>query len=556
VQKEKEMKAERQGICQWAIFYAEEMGFSVIPIRQDKKSYIKWQEFQKRRATRDEIEGWWRKWPDAMIGIVTGKVSNLFVIDCDTTEGYRNILAYLPDPFDLPAAKTPRGGRHLYFTYKGLGSCTVGTNVLPGVDYRGEGGYVIAPPSVNIDGNAYAWFVDAKMDEINPPDMPDSLMHLFKDIYKDNASCEDQKSQSATDDHKMFQNGRRDNDLFHVANQLVKSGTPRNEIMQVIDILAKSCNPPFPEGEFAAKVESALKRAAQRDRCLAAEIRVWVTATGGHFSTTDVHTELQLATVQDKRNANEVLRRLCVDGVIERYGTKNGCYRKVDKDYEVMDFKNASTEEFEVRLPMDIHDLCKIYAGNVIVVAGTKSAGKTAFLLNVIKENMDQHEIVYMTSEMGESELKTRLILFGSPPLAKWKFKSIIRNSNWADLIDGTRKIWLIDYLETQSDKLHAIADEIRTIQGKLKEGICIIALQKPPGRDTGRGDTFSLEKARLYLALDFERIKIVDAKAWRNSKDNPRGKVMEFKLSKGSKFQPCGSWKYEKEREKKPTRK
>jgi hypothetical protein len=205
---------------------------------------------------------------------------------------------------------------------------------------------------------------------------------------------------------------------------------------------------------------------------------------------------------------------------------------------------------------MGIHELCKIYAGNVIIVAGTKSAGKTAFLLNVIKENMDQHEIVYMTSEMGDSELKIRLQLFGSPPPAKWNFKSIPRNSNWADVIDGERKIWIIDYLETPSDKLHAVADEIRAIHGKLKEGICIIALQKPPRRDTGWGDTFSMEKARLYLAMDNGRIKIVDAKAWRNSDHNPRGKVMEFSLIDGSKFQPCGCWTYEKEREKKTTKK
>jgi hypothetical protein len=549
------MGKEQSAILQWALFYAEEMEFSIIPIRQDKKSHIKWQEFQERRATSDEIEGWWRKWPDAMIGIVTGKVSNLFVIDCDSRDGYDLFVDYLPDYFPLPMAKTPRGGRHLYFSYEDL-ELTVGVKVLPDVDYRGEGGYVIAPRSVNDSGGKYSWFKDCRIENIDLPALPDALNNLFIDIYRGNASSDAQKSQSATDGHKMFKDGRRDDDLFHVANHLAKSRMPKDEIVQVIDILAKSCAPPFPEKESAAKVESALKRAERRDRRVADEVRDYVKATDGHFTTTDCHAELVSATPQERRNVNEVLRRLCAEGVIERYGPKQGTYRRVNRDYEVMDFVNAPTEEFEIEWPLGIHNLCKIYPGNVIVVAGAKSAGKTAFLLNVTKDNMDQHEIVYMNSEMGESELNSRLELFGDIRPEEWRFTPIIKNSNWSDLIDGERKIWIIDYMEMPSDRLHNVADEIRAIHGKLKEGICIIALQKPPDRDTGRGDTFSMEKSRLYLALDSERIKIVDAKAWRNAGENHKGKVKEFKLLDGSTFKPRGDWKDDVKRWKKPARK
>jgi len=52
-------------------------GISVIPVGFDKRPLIKWAEFQERRATVEEVETWWKNWPDAQIGIVTGKISSL-----------------------------------------------------------------------------------------------------------------------------------------------------------------------------------------------------------------------------------------------------------------------------------------------------------------------------------------------------------------------------------------------------------------------------------------------------------------------------------------------
>ncbi|MCG6533892.1 MAG: bifunctional DNA primase/polymerase, partial [Syntrophales bacterium LBB04] len=76
----------------------QEKGLPVIPLKPwDKKPYIAWKQYQERCATPEEIKTWWQKWPDAMIGIVTGKVSNLLVIDCDTPEAWAGLHDYLPD---------------------------------------------------------------------------------------------------------------------------------------------------------------------------------------------------------------------------------------------------------------------------------------------------------------------------------------------------------------------------------------------------------------------------------------------------------------------------
>ena len=56
-----------------------ERGFSVIPIKPNKKPYIKWERFQSEKADLDQIRSWWKKWPAANIGIVTGKISGVMV---------------------------------------------------------------------------------------------------------------------------------------------------------------------------------------------------------------------------------------------------------------------------------------------------------------------------------------------------------------------------------------------------------------------------------------------------------------------------------------------
>ena len=76
----------------------------------------------------------------------------------------------------------------------------------------------------------------------------------------------------------------------------------------------------------------------------------------------------------------------------------------------------------------------------------------------------------------------------------------------------------------------------------KLQKGICIIALQKNRGTDLGLGGFRSMEKARLYLAMEPGKIKIVKAKNWATN-TNPNGLQLEFKLIQGCQFQVVSDW-------------
>jgi len=543
-----------------ALAYADKYKLSIIPINHDKKPFFKWYAYQNKKATAEEIRQWWHKWPNAMIGIVTGQISNLFVVDCDTQEGFDSIQKLLPDSLEIPMARTPRGGWHFFFEYPADSKLTCKAGILPGVDIRGKGGYIVAAPSKNGNGKAYQWFDGLSLAEVTPPPMPGVLLstlinNINNSIYR--GCCLDKQQNNNIRQHKttlttktteLFVFGNRDESLFHTANCLVKGGMPENEIRQVLEKLILSWGENPDRKWIDTKINSALARADNRERNLTAEIREWILAGQGNFKTTDLQHEITLNNKDNIKKANAILSRFCQgdNPLIERYGDKRGCYRRIENNLEEMDFINAPTDEFPLALPLDIDSYSILYPGNIVVVAGSKSAGKTAFLLNIVKDNMNKYEIVYFNSEMGETELKKRLELFGLP-LDKWKFKVYPRAENFADLITPEKKVFIIDFLEVTED-FWKVSKFIKDIHGKLKEGICIIALQKSEGKASGRGGDFSKEKARLYINLDYlperkvNQITIAEAKAWR-TEINPRGMFREYKLVNGSKFVKTSDW-------------
>jgi hypothetical protein len=104
------------------------------------------------------IAAWWAKWPDANIGIATGRASGFFVLDIDGPQGLATLQTLVAENGPLPRTpivKTARGW-HLYFTMpiSGVGiPCSTGDDL----DVRGDGGYVVAPPSNHLSGHVYKW---------------------------------------------------------------------------------------------------------------------------------------------------------------------------------------------------------------------------------------------------------------------------------------------------------------------------------------------------------------------------------------------------------------
>ena len=247
-------------------------------------------------------------------------------------------------------------------------------------------------------------------------------------------------------------------------------------------------------------MRSAYTRLGRKNRNLAEEIREWVRDTSGTFSGTECDKDLEIGTKRDKANKRKIFQRLVEEGVIERVQGKNSVFRRIERECDPIDFLSAPTDEAEITLPLGLSDHFKAYPKNIIVFAGDQDAGKTALLLNFVKDNMHRHEIYYFSSEMGASELRTRLQLFPNLTLQDWKFHPKEKASNFVDVIEPDA-INVIDYLEID-DKFYQVSGMLRAIHEKLEKGIAIIALQKTPGSDIGRGGSFSVEKPRLYVSV------------------------------------------------------
>lgn len=136
-----------------------------------------------KEATTDEqtIRGWWARWPDANIGLRTGPESGVYVLDIDPDHGGEQSIEDLEQSYQpLPAgprALTGGDGIHHLYRYPDEGEWPNTAGKLgPGLDTRGVGGYIVAPPSLHISGNRYEW-----LDETAPlPTPPGWLLALVK----------------------------------------------------------------------------------------------------------------------------------------------------------------------------------------------------------------------------------------------------------------------------------------------------------------------------------------------------------------------------------------
>lgn len=516
-------------------------GFPAIPMSPtDKRPLVKWSEFQERMPSEQETKEMFLKYPKAMCGLVTGQISGICVVDCDSPEACEKIDSILPETFETAIAISPRGGRHYYFRCPD--DLQTKAAVLPQVDVRAAGGVIVAPPSVNLQGLQYRWLNELELTQEALQEMPASLLCILKDapLNKNKHTSTIGGVDKLVDTTTLFSEGRRDNDLFTLANSLVKSGMPERDIFKYLEFIVRSWGE-RDESWINAKIQSALKRQEKRERNLSEEIREYVLSTNGNFLSTDVYNCLQLSTRDERKNVSIVLARLRDEGLIERYGDRNGCFRKINRDLVEIKWMDAKVSPLSIRWPFQIENLVRILPKNIIVVAGETDAGKTAFLLNFVKMNMHQHEISYFSSEMGEDEMRDRISNFDLP-FDQWRFKTYEKSDNFADVIrpDGVN---IIDYIEMSTD-FYKISGYIKDIFDKLKNGIAIIALQKNPKIDYGLGGMRSAEKARLYLSLEPGRCKIVKAKNWVDHTKNPNKLIIEYSLVKGCKFISKSGWR------------
>lgn len=236
-------------------------GWSVIPLWPgDKRPLFPWAPHQHRRAEEPEIRGWFHRWPSANVGIVTGTVSSLLVVDVDPLHGGDQSLEALERAHgarpDTLAVTTGGGGSHLYFQHPG-GLVHNKVGLLPGIDLRGDGGFVVAPPSVHPSGRRYAWRDPARSVDMRPAPMPPWLLRLVQEAgYRPGHTLAHWRRLV----REGVPEGERNNAVASLAGHLFWHGV---DATVVLDLLlcwnATRCRPPLPEDEVARTVESILR---------------------------------------------------------------------------------------------------------------------------------------------------------------------------------------------------------------------------------------------------------------------------------------------------------
>jgi len=233
-------------------------GFSVIPIQaREKRPLIAWEEYQDRIATEEEIKTWWAKWPEANMGIVTGKISGLVVIDLDSEEAKNKLKEMLPG-YDLMAVPRSRTGKgwQLFFKHPGT-SIQNRAGIIPGLDVRGDGGYVVAPPSIHPNGKVYKWQVPLT------GELPKLPVDLFKLISSPTGNGSENVFRERFNTAQALAGvpeGQRDETLFRLACKLRNADIPQSVAESLTLEAARNCQPPFPEREALEKIRNAYRR--------------------------------------------------------------------------------------------------------------------------------------------------------------------------------------------------------------------------------------------------------------------------------------------------------
>lgn len=228
----------------------ESVGFSIIPLKEKDKIPLlpSWLAFQIDRATREEIGQWWRTWPKANIGIVTGAVSGIVVIDADSPEAAANLKPILGELTHVPIVATGKGF-HLYFKHPG-NTMNNKAAILPKVDFRGDGGYVVAPPSIHSSGKEYEW--KKPLNDLMPI-LPDGFIQLFSNPLKNyNERFDTAGALSGVPE------GQRDEAIFKLASKLRHADVPYDAAVELCEHAAANCIPPFLQAK--SKVDYVYRR--------------------------------------------------------------------------------------------------------------------------------------------------------------------------------------------------------------------------------------------------------------------------------------------------------
>jgi putative DNA primase/helicase len=220
------------------------LGWSPIPIKERSKepNLLELRPYLSRKATKEELDAW--AWSG--VGIVTGPVSGILVLDVDGPEGEEQLRKHGHTP--TPIVRTASGGLHLYFKHPAH-EVKTGIRVAPGLDVKASGGYVVAPPSIGPNGKPYEWIVSPEEAELADP--PEWLLAVLRSRrFKAPAGPVGER----------IPEGGRNKTLASLAGSMRRRGAGEAAILAALQVTnAERCIPPL-EADEVAKIAASVSR--------------------------------------------------------------------------------------------------------------------------------------------------------------------------------------------------------------------------------------------------------------------------------------------------------
>jgi len=205
-------------------------------------------------ASTDDVRilTWWEQYPTAMLGLATGQCSGVYVIDVDVKniDGFKSLeelqaeLGQLPETFTV---KTISGGMHLCYKTSEPIEIPCSANPKTGIDFRGDGGYIVYAESENSEGKRYEIVKNLPM-----ADLPLNYVEFFQ---------KKQKKEEAELNNGVIAEGGRNVVLTSLVGTFLGKGVTGEQLLKLAHIMNKEiCKPPLPDWEVDTIVESIGKR--------------------------------------------------------------------------------------------------------------------------------------------------------------------------------------------------------------------------------------------------------------------------------------------------------
>ncbi len=196
------------------------------------------------------VKHWFGQAPQSNIGVATGKISGVVVLDLDPRHGgMESIRRLATEHGELPVTPTVRtgGGWHYYFRCPSAGVKSV--TIAPGVEIRGDGASAVLPPSVHASGKLYAWVPGRSPDDVPLADLPAWVVDIITRLAA--------RANGQDTDSETIPEGQRNSTLTSLAGTMRRRGMTESEILASLQVTNRDrCSPPLPDPMVAQIAKS------------------------------------------------------------------------------------------------------------------------------------------------------------------------------------------------------------------------------------------------------------------------------------------------------------